>query len=320
MKNKIKNYGTIISLTLAIALFLLSGLLPQGFKDVTQAYIQLMDILRISAFLGIIAAGQTLVVISGYGGIDLSVGSVVTISAVMTYGIMDGKNLMIFPALLVILGVGACIGFLNGLGIIYLKISPLIMTLAMAGVVQGLVLVTTQGVYSGGISKLISDIISRPLILAIPGVVIIWILFGLFIWLLLERTSYGKQSFSIGTNRIASHLSGVNVNRMTVLTYTLASIMAAFGGFLLVGYTRVVLLEMGNPYLFPSIAAVAIGGTLFTGGKGSYFGTMVGAIILTLMSSILTTLQMPQSIRQIVMGIILLFILLAYGRQQAIRQ
>lgn len=320
MKSRIKISGTLLAFALAVVLFLLSGLLPHGFSNVTQAYRQAIHILRLSSFLGIIAAGQTLVVISGYGGIDLSVGSVVTLSAVLTFGTVNGRDSMILPALLLILAVGAGIGFVNGIGVTYLKISPLIMTLAMAGVAQGLVLAVTHGVLVGGISPLMGNIIVKPLFLGIPGTVVIWVLFSLGVWLLLERTFYGKQLFSIGANRIAAHLSGVHVNRVVALTYALASMMTAFGGFMLVGYTQMILINLGVPYLFPSIAAVAIGGTLFTGGKGSYFGTMAGAIILTLITSILTTIQVPHAIRQIILGFILLIILSAYGRQRALRQ
>ncbi len=320
MKKKIRLSGTLLAFILAIALFLLSGLLPHGFNNLPQAIGQAMQILRISSFLGIIAAGQTLVVISGYGGIDLSAGSMVTLSAVLTYGVIDGSNAMVFPALLLIMAVGAAVGFINGIGVTYLKISPLVMTLAMAGVVQGLVLAVTHGVLEGGIPRAMGNFIVRPLILGIPGAVFIWVIFGIGVWVLLERTFFGKQLFSIGTNRLAAHLSGVRVTRTVILTYTIASMMTAFGGFMLVGYTQTVLLNLGAPYLFPSIAAVAIGGTLFTGGKGSYFGTMAGAIILTMITSILTTLRVAHSIRQIILGAILLVILSAYGRQRALRQ
>lgn len=308
------------ALLLATILFLLSGLLPNGFNNATQAMRQATNILRLSAFLGMIAAGQTLIIISGGDGIDLSAGAVVTLSAILTFSVVDGQNLMTIPALLLALGVGAAIGFVNGVGISILKISPLVMTLGMAGVVEGLILVTTQGVLTGSPAPIMNTIINRPLVFGIPGVIFIWILFGIGMWVLLERTAFGKQLFGIGVNRITSRLSGVRVPLMVILTYTLGSALAAFGGFMLLGFTGMVFLNLGTPYLFPSIAAVAVGGTLLSGGKGSYFGTMAGAIVLTLLTSLLTTMQIPDAFRQMILGGTLLVLISIYGRQRALRQ
>jgi ribose transport system permease protein len=107
---------------------------------------------------------------------------------------------------------------------------------------------------------------------------------------------------------------------MVILTYTLAGALAAFGGFMVLGFTRTVYQNLGQPYLFPSIAAVVVGGTVLSGGKGSYFGTMAGALVLTLISSLLTTMQMPNSVRQIVLGATLLILISIYGRQRGFRQ
>ena len=308
------------ALLLAVILFLLSGLLPAGFNDAPQAVRQAINIVRLAAFLGVIAAGQTLVIISGGEAIDLSAGAVVTLSAILVYSVVDGSNTMHIPGLLVALGVGAAIGFLNGIGVALLRVAPLVMTLGMAGVVEGLILVVTQGVLTGGTAPIMNRMINQPLILNIPGVIFIWIIFGLGMWLLLERTEYGKRLFAIGVNRTTARLSGVNVQGMVILTFTLAGMLAAFGGFMLLGFTRMVFLNLGTPYLFPAIAAVAVGGTLLSGGKGSYFGTMSGAVVLTLLTSLLTTMQLPESIKQMVLGTTLLILISIYGRQRGLRQ
>ncbi len=216
--------------------------------------------------------------------------------------------------------VGAVIGLLNGLGISFLKISPLVMTLGMSGVVTGLILLVQHGNVSGAVSPLMTKIIARPLIFGIPGAIIIWIVFALVMWLLMERTAFGKYLFAIGTNRVTAQLSGVNVTGMVLATYALAGALSGLGGFLVVGNTGVVFIAIGNPFLFPSIAAVAVGGTLLSGGKGSYVGTMAGALVLTLLTSLLTTMQMPDSVRRMVLGATLLVLISIYGRQQALRQ
>jgi ribose transport system permease protein len=311
------------ALLLAVVLFLLSGLLPNGYgSDVAVALSQATNIARLAVFLGIIAAGQTLVIISGSEGIDLSAGSVVTLTAIFTYVIVKGDNGKVLPALLVALLVGAFIGFLNGVGITYLQISPFVMTLGMSGVVTGAIIVANHGNVQGKVAPIMTRLIARPVMptIPIPMALIIWLIFGVLMWLLLERTTYGKQLFAIGVNRVTSKLSGVNVTRTNVLTYSLAGMLAGFGGFMVIGNTGVVLLQLGQPFLFPSIAAVAVGGTLLSGGKGSYWGTMAGALVLTLLTSLLTTMQMPDSVRRMVLGATLLVLISIYGRQQALRQ
>ena len=162
-------------------------------------------------------------------------------------------------------------------------------------------------------------IIARDLIPGVPGMIFVWIIIGILMTLLLERTRFGKQLFAIGVNRITARLSGVRVTRMVVLTYVIAGAMATFAGFLLVGYTQNAGPNLGNQYLFPSIIAVAIGGTQMSGGKGSYFGTIAGAIVIQLITSLLTTMQLPQALQQIIFGSLLLGILVIYGRDKSLR-
>lgn len=306
----------VIALLLAVALFALGGILRPGFANYELA----INILRLAAFLSIIAAGQTLVIISGGEGIDLSVGAVVTLGAILVFRIVDGRDALVLPALVVALVAGLAIGAINGLGITLLRIPPLVMTLGMTGVVQGLILVITQGQLEGAAAPLMTRLVSQPLVLGIPGVVILWLVLGAAMWLLLERTAYGKQLFAIGVNRTTARLSGVAVPSIVVLTYALSGCLAALGGFVLLGYTQNVFLNLGAPYTLPSVAAVVVGGTLIAGGMGSYYGTMAGALVLTVIGSLLTALQLPESVRQIVYGATLLLLLSVYGRQRGLRQ
>ena len=232
------------------------------------------------------------------------------------------NNDKVLLALLVSLAVGAVIGFLNGAGITFLKISPFVMTLGMSGVVTGLILVINHGNVSGKVAPIMTRLIARPVSpgIPIPSALVIWLIFGILMWLLLERTTFGKNLFAIGVNRVTAKLSGVNVTGMNLATYALAGALAGFGGFLVVGNTGVVFIALGQPFLFPSIAAVAVGGTLLSGGKGSYWGTMAGAIVLTLITSLLTTMQMPDSVRRMVLGGTLLVLISIYGRQRTLRQ
>lgn len=306
----------LIALLLAVALFALGGVLRPGFASYQLA----INILRLAAFLSIIAAGQTLVIISGGEGIDLSVGAVVTLGAILVFRIVNGQDALVLPALLVALLAGLTIGTINGLGIMFLRIPPLVMTLGMTGVVQGLILVITRGQLAGAAAPSMTRLISTPLLLGIPGVVLLWLVLGAAMWLLLERTVYGRQLFAIGVNRTTARLSGVPVPAIVVLTYALSGALAALGGFVLLGYTQNVFINLGATYTLPSIAAVVVGGTLIAGGVGSYFGTMAGALVLTVITSLLNTLQLPESVRQIVYGMTLLLLLSVYGRQRGLRQ
>lgn len=306
---------TLVALLLAVALFLIGGLIRPGFVNVNQA----INIVRLAAFLGIISAGQTLVILSGGEGIDLSIGAIVTLAAILAFRINDGQNELVPLALAVALAAGAFIGLLNGLGVAFLKIPPLVMTLGMAGVVQGLILAITQGQMIGSTAPIMGRYISSPLLFGLPGVVFIWIILAILIWLMLERSTYGKQLYAIGVNRVTSRLSGVNVTAVVLITYSLSGLLAAFGGFMLLGFTQTVFMNLGGPLLFPSVAAVVIGGTALSGGKGSYWGTMAGALVLTLITSLLTAMQLSEAFRQVTLGVILLVLISVYGRQRGLR-
>lgn len=306
----------VIALILAILLFFAGGLINSNFVNGEQA----TNIVRLAAFLGIIAAGQTLVIISGGEGIDLSVGAVVTLGAILTFRLTMGDNNLILPALLLASLAGMGVGFLNGIGIALLRIPPLVMTLGMTGVVQGTILIMTQGEMIGATPELMRVGIADPLVAGIPGVVFIWLLVGVGMWLLLERTTYGKQLFAIGVNRTVARYSGVRVQMIVVITYMLSGLLAGFGGFILLGFAQTVFLQLGNTYLFPSIAAVVVGGTLLSGGKGSYWGTMSGALVLTLITSLLRAAGLDEAYQLIVFGAILLGLIVLYGRQRSLRQ
>lgn len=304
-----------IAVGLAILLLLLGQLIRPGFAS----YDQITNILRIAAFLGIVAIGQTLVVMAGGEGIDLSVGAVITLGAIIIYRFTGGSDALLLPALLIALGVGFMIGLANGIGIAWVRIPPLVMTLGMMGVVKGLILVYTGGRPQGATPPIMKQIISDPWIAGIPGDVFIWLLFGIGVSVLLQRTAYGKALYAIGANRTTARLSGIRVERMVILTYGLSGMFSALGGFVLLGYLQNVFINLGDQYTLPTIAAVVVGGTTLAGGVGGYAGTMAGALVLTLVSSLLFTLSLPEFGRQIVYGLILLVLLAVYGRGGRLR-
>ena len=305
-----------IAALIAVAMFVVGELVSPGFAG----YGQILNVLRVAAFLGIVAAGQTLVIVSGAEGVDLSVGKVATFAAIIAARSIDGSNELLLPGLALALGVCAVVGLMNGLGVAYLRIPPLVMTLGMVAVVQGLILIYTGGQPAGRAAPLMVDVVGGRTIFGIPGILWIWLAVGLGMVFLMRRTTFGWRVYALGTNRVAAQLSGISVRRNVVAVYVLSSVLAGLGGFFLLGYTRTVFLNLADQMMLPSVAAVVIGGTTLAGGVGGYPGTAVGAIVLTVLESLLRTMQLDAAARQIVNGLVLILLLSAYGRQRRLRQ
>ncbi len=280
---------------------------------------QLARQLTVAAILALVAAGQTLVVISGREGIDLSIGSVMSLAALIGGNVMGGQDALALPGLLAALASGAIVGVLNGMGVTFLRIPPLVMTLGMAGVIAGLLVVLTQGQTSGSASPVLAALVSHPLLLGVPGILYVWAALMLLMNGLLRATRFGFNLYAVGTNDVAAALSGVRVASVRVAAYGLAGALAALAGLALLGYTGTVFVGAGEQYVLPSVIAVVIGGTSLAGGRGGYFGTVAGAVFLTFLTALLTTLDVSPSQRQIIFGATLLLFMVAYGRERALR-
>jgi len=315
----------VIALLLAVLLFIASTLFMQADTSLAGMLRRALTIINITAYLGLIAAGQTIVILGGGEGIDLSAGTTVTLAAIITAVVADKSDANLPLALIGALSAGALVGLINGVGVVILKIHPVVMTLTVSGVTMGSILAIYRGAVQGGAGPWFNNFISKPFTignfnLGFSGAVIAWIFVSIVIWFILNRTQFGKHLFAIGVNREAAHLSGVHVTRTAILAYVLCSVFTAFGGFIVLGFIQSVYFIIGDGYLFPSIAAVVLGGTVLAGGEGSYWGTMSGAIVLTVLDSILTSSQVEVSVRQIVLGVLLLAVISLYGRQKALRQ
>jgi len=315
----------VIAFFLAIFLFLASTFFLRADTSFAGILKRAQTIINITAFLGIIAAGQTIVILAGGEGIDLSVGTTVTLAAIVTAVVADKSDARLPLALAAALASGGMVGLINGVGVAVLKIHPVVMTLSVSGVTMGAILAIYRGVVQGGAGPSFNSFISLPLeingkSLGLTGAVITWIFVSLMVWFILNKTKLGKDIFAIGVNREAAHLSGVHVTRIAIIAYVLCGIFSAFGGFIVLGYIQSVYFIIGDGYLFPSIAAVVLGGTVLAGGQGSYWGTMSGALVLTVLDSILTSSQVEVSGRQIVLGVLLLAVISLYGREKALRQ
>jgi len=274
----------------------------------------LLQQLKVASFLGVIATGMMMVILLGQ--IDLSVPWTVTAGAMMAcaaaaYGM--GGSILAIP-----FGIacGAAIGLVNGLAVGYLRIPSMIITLATNAVVQGLMVV-----YTGGFSP--QDSASRAMrflatgyvVPSVPNGVLVWFVIGVLAVFLLTRTTYGRCLYAIGNQERAAYLSGIDTRRITLLAFVISGSLSALGGVLLAGYASKASQSMGDAYLLPSIAAVVLGGTHVLGGKGSYLGTIAGVILITLLQSILSVMQIEEAGRQLIYGVVIIAMLLLYGRQ-----
>ncbi|MFE2753561.1 ABC transporter permease [Actinosynnema sp. NPDC059335] len=270
---------------------------PDSF--LTEANISTM--LRLAAAIGVVSVGMTFVIISG--GIDLSVGSIVALSGVWMTTVATqsyGPVVMVVCALLVGLGCG----LVNGLLISYGKIVPFIATLAMYASAKGLAERLsgrrTQVVTETGFTTFF-----RGDILGIP--VLIWMLAAVFAvgWVVLNRTTFGRRTFAVGGNAEAARLAGIDVRRHTALVYGIAGLCCGIAALMVVARTTSGASTNGMFYELDAIAAVVIGGTLLTGGRGSLIGTLIGVLIFTVVGNIFTQNNLDTDIQNIAKGVII---------------
>ena len=278
----------------------------------------LLQQLKVASFLGVIATGMMLVILLGQ--IDLSVPWVVAVGGMMSTAATgwgpSGEALAIPFGVLC----GVALGLANGFGVAYLRIPSMIITLAVNAVAQGLMVVHTGGFSPQDASSAAMRVLATGhALFGLPNALIVWAAVGGATVFLLSRTTFGRAIYGIGNRERAAYLSGVRTQRVVLLTFAIAGGLSAFGGVLLAGYASKAAQAMGDAYLLPSIAAVVLGGASILGGRGSYIGTVAGVILITLLQSILSVIQMEEAGRQIIYGVVIIAMLLLYGRERLTR-
>lgn len=301
-----------LTLALVIAVWVVAGLLKPGFG----AYGHLRYLLELAAVIGIVSIGQTLVVIAG--GIDLSVGAIVTVSAVGVPLATIAGDPTGGVAILIVLAAATVIGALNGLGVAFLRVHPMIMTLAMATFLQGVLILIAGGTAISAGSPILSFLgNARPL--GIPAGVVLWIVASVLALVLLHATPFGARVFALGANPLAAALSGINTRGTTVAVYAISGFTAGLAGILVLGMNGQGYVGIGDPYLLASIAAVVLGGTSILGGTGTYAGTIPGAVLLVTITALITVVNASPGWRSILFGSLILILLLFSGREAARR-
>jgi ribose transport system permease protein len=297
----------------AVVVFVVGELLHPGFGSPAS----IKAILVIASFVGFVAAGQTFVIL--VGGIDLSVPWVLNGAAILLVTSSLGRDGRAAQAVLLTLGLGLLTGLLNGVGVAYLTVPAVVMTLGMNGIMEGLTLGLSKGLTCNACAsyapKSVQNVV-RSNLLGVPADLFLWLGVAIVVTFLLSATTFGRRIYAIGNNDTAAFLAGINVRLVTVALYMLSGLFAALGGIVLVAYGGQATLGMGEPYLFQSIAAAVIGGVSILGGRGHYLGTLAGSITLVALVSVLLAENMPDWGRSVVYGGAILVILLAYGRER----
>lgn len=298
----------LLTFLLVALVWLVASLTLRGFG----AYGHLRYLLELAAVIGIVAAGQTLVILMG--GIDLSVGAVITVTAILLPLISPAADPTGLVGIVLALAIATGIGLLNGAGAAYLRVPPIIMTLAMATFLQGLLVIVAGGsAVTVGNPAVILLGQARPL--GIPAGILLWVVVSVVVLLVIHRMPLGARFLALGANPLAARLSGVSVARNTLLLYALSGFFAGLAGILVLGMNRQGYVGIGDPYLLLSIAAVVLGGTSILGGRGTYAGTIPGAILLVTTTALITVVNASPGWRSIMFGSLILGLLLISGRE-----
>lgn len=293
-----------------VVLVLITGAIEPGYLNLRGV----RNTLLLAAPVGILAAAQTILMLTR--GIDIAVAMVATTAAYVV-GSQFARGVAV--AILLALIVGALIGMVNGLGVGVFRVHPLIMTLAMSAILLGLLSQWAQTILRGATSI-------PPFVRTlgggsfagntIPYNVLIWAAVAVVVIIGLRRTGFGRMIYAVGDNPVAARLAGVRGWQVLLAAYTVSGFLAALAGLIIAGQVGSVDLRLAQEFLLPSIAAAVIGGTSLFGGVGSYSGTILGALILGVLTTMLTFLNATQAMKQVVFGVIVLALAWAYAAVQ----
>ncbi|UFT98814.1 ribose ABC transporter permease [Radiobacillus kanasensis] len=302
IKNSIQKLGPMIGLVMIVIVL---SFISEDFFTLDN----ILNVLRQVSINALIAFGMTFVILTG--GIDLSVGSILAFSSVLTAGLLtSGMD----PFLAVLLGAlsGGVMGAVNGLAITKGKVAPFIATLATMTIFRGLTLVYTDGRPITGLSdSFVFEMIGGGYVFGVPFPVIIMIVFYGICLFLLSKTVFGRQVYSVGGNEEASILSGIKTDRVKIWVYSISGLLSAVSGIILLSRLNSAQPTAGTTYELDAIAAVVLGGTSLSGGRGWIFGTFVGALIIGVLNNGLNLLNVSSFYQQVVKGgVILLAVLL----------
>lgn len=302
---------------IAILVLLLTYALNPGMNVLST----FSSVLILTILLSIASAGQTIVLVGG--GLDFSVGAVMSSTAILTTYVMNGQEGHFLEVFALAMGIGLLVGALNGLVCTRINLPPMILTMAVSNVVTRLQYVFTSGRPGGYAAESFTNTIFYPIFGVIPAAVMYAIIIWSLVFYLLYRSTFGRQLFLVGANPNAARLNGINVNRVKFMSYVISGVLCAFAGMLGAAQQRTARCQIFDKYAFDSLIAVIVGGTAFTGGVGTYAGSIAGSLLMVSLNTILTMLPLTsqsQDLQNVVRGVVMILLLIIYNRQKAVRQ
>jgi ribose transport system permease protein len=302
----------IIALLLIIFLFVLGEVAVSNFLSLGQILLTV----KLASFIALFGLCQMIVIASGGSGLDLSVGYAATMTAVFTASIMNGENRNLWMAVLIAISLGITVGLVNGLLTSYVNLPPLVVTLAMANILQGVIDVYTAGRSITGRPSPILQIIAAKSTGIFPNILFILIIVAIIVMIILYKTKWGAVLFGVGANETTAYLSGINVKLVRCTAFIISGVLASLIGLLLIGNMGIAFKDMGSNYIMPSIAAVVVGGVSLMGGAGNYIGVILGAVFLQTLTNLLVALGWGDAGKWLGFGILLFILLIVYVRNR----
>ena len=310
------NQSWLPALVTAVAVLIVGELVSPGFGS----WSSINQILGAAAILAIVSCGQSLVMISGDFGIDLSVGQVMSLTAIASYMMMGGGSAHLPVAVIAVVIIGALLGGVSGSLVAWIGLPALIVTLGTMVVAQGIEMVlASDGTPAGSVPTILNELTTRSLG-GIKWVTMLAVVFVGGMILFTRYSRYGRMLYLVGSSREAARLSGLPVRRVVLTTFMIAGGCSGFAGVLLLSYAGQANLDLGSNYLVLSIAATVIGGTSLAGGEGSLVGAATGAIAFIAITNFMLTLGLSQPVREMIVGALLLFLLMFNARTPKLRQ
>ncbi len=270
----------------------------------------LLDFTRQAAPLIVVGLGQTIVLMSG--GLDLSVAANIILIDIVAARVMNGGGIMTIVGIVLCLGLGVAIGFTNGFLTAKLKMPAFIVTLGMASILTGAMLIFCNGLPKGEIPKGFR-VISVGFVGKVPIAFFVWIIVAIITGFLLLRYPIGRYIRGLGINKNALGISGQNTDKIQIVAYILSGLFAAFAGLQLAAYIGKGVQALGEDYQMNSIAVALLGGASFAGGKGSILGTILGAIFLKMLLSVIAILNLAAGPQEMIQGIVIIVALIING-------
>ena len=300
--SKISDFGSLIAL---VALIAVISMISPEFRTLDNFF----SLLRQSSINGFIAFGMTCVILTG--GIDLSVGSVLALTAAFGASMING-GMPIAAAVMIVLAVGTIFGSLNGVMITKGRLQPFIATLITMQVFRGVTMIFMNGKPISGLGgSTVFQFLGRGNVFGIPFPVVLFVLLFVLFSFVLGKTTFGRRVYATGSNEVSAKLSGVNIIKTKIAVYAISGCMAALSGLILLSRLNSAQPTLGEGYEMDAIAATALGGTSMSGGRGRIWGTFVGVLIIAVLNNGLNILGISSYYQSVVKGFVILVAVLS---------